>query len=80
MLAHSILVTLMWQGLFIKDIFVMLLKSSFFGGAIALISCSCGYSTRGGAKDVGISTTKAVVWSFLAIAFLDWFFAILFYM
>lgn len=73
-------VTSMWQGLFIKDIFVMLLKSAFFGGTIALISCSCGYSTRGGAKDVGISTTKAVVWSFLAIAFLDWIFAILFYM
>ncbi|MBQ3101584.1 ABC transporter permease [bacterium] len=72
--------TSMWQGLFIKDIMVMLLKSAFFGGAIALISCSCGYSTRGGAKDVGISTTKAVVWSFLAIAFLDWIFAILFYM
>ena len=73
-------VTSMWQGLFMKDIFVMLLKSSVFGGTIALISCSCGYSTRGGAKDVGISTTKAVVWSFLGIAVWDWIFALFFYM
>lgn len=73
-------ITSMRQGLFVKDIFVSLLKSSVFGGTIALISCSCGYSTRGGAKEVGISTTKAVVWSFLAIAILDFVFAMLFYM
>lgn len=70
----------LWQGLFIKDIFVMLLKSSVFGGTIALISCSCGYSTRGGAKEVGMSTTRAVVWSFLGIAVWDWIFALFFYM
>lgn len=72
--------TSLWQGLFVKDIFVMILKSIFFGATIALISCSCGYSTRGGAKEVGISTTKAVVWSFLAIAVWDWVFALLFYL
>lgn len=70
----------LWQGLFVKDISVMALKSVFFGATIALISCSCGYSTRGGAKEVGISTTKAVVWSFLAMAVWDWVFAAIFYM
>ena len=70
----------MWHGLFIKDIFVALLKSSFFGGTIALISCSCGYSTRGGALEVGISTTRAVVWSFVAIAIWDYIFATVFYL
>ncbi len=70
----------MWYGLYVRDIFIALLKSSFFGGTIALISCSCGYSTRGGALEVGISTTKAVVWSFVAIAIWDYVFALVFYL
>lgn len=72
--------TSLWHGLFIKDIFIAILKSAFFGGTIALISCSCGYGTRGGAKEVGIATTKAVVWSFLAIALWDFIFASVFYL
>ncbi|MBE7706674.1 MAG: ABC transporter permease [Cyanobacteria bacterium SIG30] len=70
----------LWHGLYVKDIMVTLLKSSVFGGTISLISCTCGYSTRGGAKEVGISTTKAVVWSFLGIAIWDFIFASIFYM
>ncbi|MCD8024017.1 MAG: ABC transporter permease [Candidatus Gastranaerophilales bacterium] len=70
----------LWQGLYIRDIMIALLKAAFFGGTIALISCSCGYSTRGGAKEVGISTTRAVVWSFLAIAVWDYIFAAVFYL
>lgn len=70
----------MWHGLYIRDIFIALLKASVFGGTIALISCSCGYSTRGGAKEVGQSTTKAVVWSFLAIVVWDYIFAAIFYL
>ena len=73
-------ITSLWQGLYIRDIMIALLKASFFGGTIAMISCSCGYSTRGGAKEVGIATTKAVVWSFLAIAVWDYIFAAIFYL
>lgn len=73
-------VSSMWHGLFVKDIFVAMLKSSFFGGTIALISCSCGYSTRGGALEVGNSTTRAVVWSFVAITLWDFVFASIFYL
>ena len=72
--------TSLWHGLYIRDIFIAILKSSFFGGTIALISCSCGYATRGGAKEVGLATTKAVVWSFLAIAMWDFVFASIFYL
>ena len=68
-----------WQGLFIKDINVALLKSSFFGAAIALISCVCGYLAYGGAKGVGLATTKAVVWSFVAIAIIDYIIAAIFF-
>ncbi len=70
----------LWQGLYVRDILIAMLKASFFGGTIALISCSCGYSTRGGAKEVGIATTMAVVWSFLAIAVWDYVFAVIFYL
>lgn len=66
-------------GLYIKDMNVCLAKAVCFGGLIALISCSCGYSASGGAKGVGIATTKAVVWSFIAIAFCDLVFAALFF-
>ena len=70
----------LWHGLYLRDIFIAILKSAFFGGTIALISCSCGYSCRGGAKEVGFATTKAVVWSFLAIAVWDFVFASIFYL
>ncbi len=72
-------ITSVWQGLYIRDINIMLLKASCFGGAISLISSSCGYDAKGGAKGVGIATTKAVVWSFVAIVIIDCIFAVLFY-
>lgn len=62
-----------------KDLGVCLLKALFFGGTIALISCSCGYYAKGGAKGVGEATTKAVVWSFVAIVIWDMIFAMAFF-
>ncbi len=70
----------LWRGLYVRDIMIALLKSVFFGGTIALISCSSGYATKGGAKEVGEATTCAVVWSFLAIAIWDYIFAAIFYL
>ena len=68
-----------WLGLYMKDLWVSLLKASVFGGTIALISCTCGFHATGGAKGVGIATTKAVVWSFISIVVLDMEFAVLFF-
>lgn len=73
-------ITSVWQGLYIRDINIMLFKSACFGGCISLISSSCGYDATGGAKGVGIATTKAVVWSFVAIVIIDCIFAVAFYM
>jgi len=70
----------LWRGLYVRDIMIALLKSSFFGGTIALISCSSGFGANGGAKEVGEATTRAVVWSFLAIAIWDYIFAAMFYL
>src|SRR5574344_2123312 len=66
-------------GIAIKDMKVCLAKSIFFGGTIATISCTCGYFAKGGAKGVGIATTKAVVWSFVAITIWDLIFATAFF-
>ena len=68
-----------YLGLYMKDLSVCILKAIFFGAAIALISCTCGFTASGGAKGVGLATTKAVVWSFIAIVVLDMIFAVLFF-
>ena len=68
-----------WFGLNIHDINVCILKSLAFGFVITLISCTCGMEARDGAKGVGIATTKAVVWSFVAIVILDLIFAAMFF-
>ena len=58
------------------DIVSSLLKSVVFGALIAVIGCSWGLTTTGGAKGVGQSTTTAVVTALLAIFvanfFLSW--------
>lgn len=68
-----------WFGLSMKDLNVCILKSLSFGFAISLISCSCGMAAKDGAKGVGIATTKAVVWSFVAIVILDLIFAAVYF-
>ena len=58
------------------DLISSMLKSLIFGVLIAIIGCSWGLTTTGGAKGVGQSTTTAVVTSLLAIFvanfFLSW--------
>ena len=68
-----------WFGLNMHDLNVCILKSISFGFAISLISCSCGMQAKDGAKGVGIATTKAVVWSFVAIVIIDLLFAAAFF-
>ena len=54
-----------------------LIKATLFGGAIAFLCTYEGYTTRGGAEGVGMSTAKAVVVSSIAILILDAITAIL---
>ncbi len=68
-----------WFGLSMRDLNVSILKSLSFGFVISLISCSCGMAAKDGAKGVGIATTKAVVWSFVAIVILDLIFAAVYF-
>lgn len=78
-LAYATYYGSVWQGLYMKDIKVCLAKAVFFGATISIISCTCGYRAKGGAKGVGIAATKAVVWSFVAIAIWDFLFAAAFF-
>jgi len=49
------------------DICSAVIKAACFGALIAIIGCSWGLTTTGGAKGVGQSTTAAVVTALLAI-------------
>ena len=68
-----------WQGLTVKDIVSSIVKAFIFGGIISLSSSSIGYKAEGGAIDVGIATTRAVVWSFMLILLADYFISWLFF-
>jgi phospholipid/cholesterol/gamma-HCH transport system permease protein len=59
------------------DIGVGLVKSLFFGVALALISCHRGFNARPGSQGVGQAATEAFVASFIAILALDFFLAII---
>jgi phospholipid/cholesterol/gamma-HCH transport system permease protein len=50
-----------------KDFFMGEIKACTFGFLIAAISCRQGYHASGGARGVGIATTRAVVQSAVAI-------------
>ncbi|KMT01611.1 hypothetical protein BVRB_9g216060 [Beta vulgaris subsp. vulgaris] len=53
------------------DIISAMIKSQVFGAIIAIVSCSWGVTTMGGAKGVGESTTSAVVLSLVGIFIAD---------
>ena len=59
------------------DLITGLIKPTFFGGAIAIVSCHCGLTSRAGAEGVGRAATRAFVQSFVAILVIDFFLAML---
>ncbi len=53
------------------DIMSGIVKSIFFGSAIALVSCYQGFHSAPGAEGVGQAATKSFVYSFIVILILD---------
>lgn len=53
------------------DIMSGIVKSVFFGAAIALVSCYQGFHSAPGAEGVGQAATKSFVYSFVVILILD---------
>ncbi|KAL4435442.1 hypothetical protein ABPG77_006204 [Micractinium sp. CCAP 211/92] len=61
------------------DVVTSMIKCWVFGTIIATVSCSWGYTTTGGAKGVGESTTSAVVISLVLIFVFDFALSFLFF-
>ena len=68
-----------WAWLSTRDIYISLLKASIFGVLISLVCATQGYETRGGAKEVGISTTQAAILSTVYMLVADFLINLLFY-
>jgi len=56
-----------------EDIIVGLIKGFVFGMIVSTIACTFGLRTKGGSEGVAVSTTAAVVWSFVLIIVFDYF-------
>lgn len=69
-----------WLWLNTRDIYISLFKAFVFGILIALVCATQGYETRGGAKDVGKSTTKAAVRSTVYMLIADFVINLIFYL
>ena len=61
------------DALKLHEIGTGLIKAFVFGAIIALVSCYVGFKTSGGARGIGISTTRSVVFSFMMILAADYF-------
>ena len=53
------------------DLTSMIIKSIVFGLQIAIIACGWGLTTKGGPKEVGTSTTGAVVMTLVTVSLMD---------
>jgi phospholipid/cholesterol/gamma-HCH transport system permease protein len=56
-----------------KDYIIGGIKAVVFGAALSLVACYEGFNIRGGAKEVGLATTRAVVAGSVSVLILDYF-------
>lgn len=68
-----------WLYSSVYDIKTSLVKAAVFGVLIAVICTTHGLKTAGGAREVGISTTKAAIWTAVAIPLFDLILSWMFY-
>ena len=69
-----------WAWMSTRDIYISLLKGAIFGALISLVCATQGYMTRGGAKDVGISTTQSAIKCTFYLLVADFLVNLLFYL
>jgi phospholipid/cholesterol/gamma-HCH transport system permease protein len=62
-----------------KDYIIGGTKALVFGVSLSLAACFQGYNARGGAKEVGLATTRAVVAGSVSVLVLDYFLIDLFH-
>lgn len=68
-----------WLWLNTRDIYISILRGFVFGIIIPLVCATQGYQTSGGAKNVGISTTKAAIKTTVFLLMADLIITFLFY-
>ncbi len=61
------------QFLMYKDVVSGVVKGAIFGAALSTISSYMGFTTTGGSRGVGVSTTRSVVTISVVILILDYF-------
>jgi phospholipid/cholesterol/gamma-HCH transport system permease protein len=64
----------------LNDVLTGLFKSLVFGWIILVVAAHAGLGTRGGASEVGVSTTRSVVVSIFSVIIADCIFSLLFYL
>lgn len=69
-----------WAWLNTRDIYISLFKAFVFGVLISLVCATQGYTTKGGAKEVGISTTQASIKSTVYMLVADFIINMVFYL
>jgi phospholipid/cholesterol/gamma-HCH transport system permease protein len=72
-------ITASMDSLVLRDVVTGLIKSLMFGITITAVGCQEGFDTRGGAEQVGRSTTRAVVLALFLVILVDVIFTALFY-
>lgn len=68
---NELFISSIQQNVGMGDIFHGLVKAVVFGFCLSVIATYKGYNTRGGAKNVGVSTTQSVVMSCLTVLVID---------
>ncbi len=68
-----------WLNLKWYDIEVSLIKAAIFGLILAGITVTIGLKTKGGAKNVGLATTQATIWTAISIIIVDFFLTWMFF-
>ncbi len=71
--------TSVWLYIKVFDVQVSLIKAMVFGMLITLIASTHGLLTKGGAKEVGIATTRAAIWASLAVLLFDYLLTWIYY-
>ena len=65
------------EFVFPSDLLNGIVKAAVFGLVLATVGCHSGFSAEGGAKGVGVATTRAVVSSAVLILIFDYFLTVL---
>lgn len=68
-----------WNQTTVKDVVTMLAKAGVFGFVVSLVASTIGLKAKGGSREVGLATTRAVVFSFVLMAILDYVMTYLIY-